>query len=107
MNAKVMKDFVEGKNGQTAEYVSTNNIINNKATLTFSNTPLFISFVMINADDNSTMHSASVSYSQSATQFLCPVIGSANYTYDIKFFGNTVEITGLYGVKKIDAIGFF
>ena len=107
MNAKVMKEFVEGKNGQTAEYVSTKNIINNKATLTFSNTPLFISFVMIKADDNGTMHSASASYSQSATQFLCPVIGSASYTYDIKFSGNTVEITGLYGIKKIAAIGFF
>lgn len=107
MNAKVMKEFVEEQRGLTAEYVSINNILNGKATLTFSNTPLFISFVMINADSNGTMHSASASYSQSTTQFLCPVAGSANYTYDIKFSGNTVEITGLYGIKKINAIGFF
>ena len=107
MNAKVMKEFVEEQRGLTAEYVSTNNIINNKATLIFSNTPLFISLVMINADNDSTMHSASASYSQSTTQFLCPVAGDANYTYDIKFSGNTVEITGLYGIKKINAIGFF
>ena len=105
MNAKVMKEFVERKSGLITEYISAN-VSNNEAILTFSSTPLFISLVLKTFADEP-MYSATISYSQTTASFLCPILGSVNNSYSVEFSGNIIKISSLYGMKMVEAVGFY
>ena len=103
MNAKVMKEFVEGQRGLTAEYVFANVSSQNAATLTFSSQPIFVSMSFYISDLTFTVNTAFTSTTRSCYF----AMDSANGYCNVRFFGNQVLLSRLSNANQVYAIGFF
>lgn len=107
MNAKVMKEFVEEKNGLTAEYLAEN-VYQQEVTLSFSQAPSFVSLTLW-SPQKSTSNSA---YSVNIARFPdnCYVYyaleGSHTSSFYVKFSGKNIKLSSL-NVSKVFAVGFF
>lgn len=104
MNAKVMKEFVEGKSGLTAEYVFARvNPQQHTATLTFSSQPIFVSMSFYINDFTWTVNTAFTSTTRS-----CYFAGNTvNGCCNVSFSGNQVNLSHANSVDYVYAIGFF
>lgn len=104
MNAKVMKEFVEGKSGLTAEYVFAKvNPQQHTATLTFSSQPIFVSMSFYINDLTWTVNTAFTSTTRSCYF----AMNDANGYCNVRFSGNKVNLSHASNADYVYAIGFF
>lgn len=107
MNAKVMKEFVEGKSGLTAEYLEKE-VHQQEVTLSFSQAPSFVSLTLWNPQ----RYTSNVAYSVNIAWFPdnCYVYyameNSTTSSFYVKFSGENVKLSSL-DVSKVFAVGFF
>lgn len=104
MNAKVMKEFVEGKSGLTAEYVFARvNPQHHTATLTFSSQPIFVSMSFYINDLTWTVNAAFTS----TTRSYYFAMDTENGYCNVRFSGNQVNLSRANNANYVYAIGFF
>ncbi len=104
MNAKVMKEFVEGKSELTAEYAFAS-VSSNSAYLDFSDKPKFVSISLF-ASKSKNAYTINVPYSQ--TQVAAWYTSGSGVQYcTVSFTGNSVHLELRTAVEYVEGIAFF
>lgn len=107
MNAKVMKEFVEGKSGLTAEYLEKE-VQQREVTLSFSQVPRFVSLILWSHQryDPDEAYSVNIARFPDDCKVFYAVADSETSAFDVQFFGKNIELSSLT-VSKVFAVGFF
>lgn len=107
MNAKVMKEFVEQKNGLTAEYLEEK-VHQQEVTLSFSQAPSFVSLTLWSPQryTSNTAYSVNIAWFPDDCYVYYALEGSQTSSFYVKFSGKNIELSSL-NVSKVFAVGFF
>lgn len=107
MNAKVMKEFAEGKSGLTAEYLEKE-VYQREVTLSFSQVPSFVSLTLWSPQ----RYTANAAYSVNIAWFpdncyaYYATEDSKTSSFYVTFSGKNIKLSSV-GASKVFAVGFF
>lgn len=107
MNAKVMKEFVEGKNGLTAEYLEEE-VYQQKVTLSFSQAPSFVSLTLWSPQryTSNSAYSVNIAWFPDNCHVYYALADSKTSSFYVQFSGKNIELSSLTA-SKVFAVGFF
>lgn len=107
MNAKVMKEFVEGKSGLTAEYLEEE-VHQQEVTLSFSQAPSFVSLTLWSPQryTSNEAYSVNIAWFPENCDVYYAIGSSQTKSFYVKFSGKNIELSSL-SASKVFAVGFF
>lgn len=107
MNAKVMKEFVEQKNGLTAEYLEEE-VHQQEVTLSFSQAPSFVSLTLWSPQryTSNAAYSVNIAWFPDNCYVYYALEGSQTSSFYVTFSGKNIELSSV-NASKVFAVGFF
>ena len=107
MNAKVMKEFVEGKSGLTAEYLEEE-VYQQEVTLSFSQAPSFVSLTLWSPQryTSNEAYSVNIAWFPDNCYVYYAMANSQTNSFYVQFSGKNIKLSSL-SVSKVFAVGFF
>lgn len=107
MNAKVMKDVLEGKNGLTAEYLEEK-VHQQEVTLSFSQVPSFVSLTLWSPQryTSNSAYSVNIAWFPENCYVYYALEGSQTSSFYVNFSGGNMELSSV-DASKVFAVGFF
>lgn len=107
MNAKVMKDVLEGKSGLTAEYLEEK-VYQQEVTLSFSQAPSFVSLTLWNPQryTSNSVYSVNIAWFPENCYVYYALEDSKTSSFYVKFSGKKIELSSV-NASKVFAVGFF
>lgn len=107
MNAKVMKEFVEGKSGLTAEYLEEK-VYQQEVTLSFSQAPSFVSLTLWSPQTytSNSAYSVNIAWFPENCYVYYALGSSQTSSFYVKFSGKNIKLSSV-NASKVFAVGFF
>lgn len=107
MNAKVMKEFVEGKSGLTAEYLEEE-VYQQEVTLSFSQAPSFVSLTLWSPQryTSNSAYSVNIAWFPDNCYVYYALGDSKTSSFHVTFSGKNIELSSV-NASKVFAVGFF
>ena len=107
MNAKVMKDVLEGKNGLTAEYLEEE-VHQQEVTLSFSQVPSFVSLTLWSPQryTSNSAYSVNIAWFPENCYVYYALENSQTSSFHVNFSVGSIELSSV-NASKVFAVGFF
>lgn len=107
MNAKVMKEFVEEKNGLTAEYLEEA-VYQKEVTLSFSQAPSFVSLTLWSPQryTPNAAYSVNIAWFSDSCYVYYALEDSRTGSFYVTFSGKNITLSSV-DASKVFAVGFF